>query len=295
MKDPQGLVWLNGALVAAEQATVSLVDPAIQSGVGAFETLAVREGQPLDWIAHVERLETTAEQLGFHPPGRNALRDGATAVASNVAGGLGWLKVMAVRGGPCAIFAAAIDRAEVGRAVSAVLLPWRRSPNDPLAHLKTLNYAAFTLGLEEARRRGADEGLWLNTRGHLAEGCSSSIFVVWKKKLFTPSVRDGILPGVTRSLVLDAARAMGRVTHEGRVRLKRLETADEAFLSSSVRGIRPLVRFQGRPVGAGKPGPITRGLAERVDGLRRVGFGDSVGSGEVHETQAVVPAPSEGE
>lgn len=273
-------MWIDGELVPAERATVSLVDPAIQSGVGAFETLAVRDGQPLDWAAHLARLEDAARQLGFEAPNRKRLAEGAALVAPSVAGGCGWLKVIAVRGGPCAVFGASIDPTEIGRSVSAVLLPWRRSPNDPLAHLKTLNYAAFTLGLEEARRRGADEGLWLNTRGHLAEGCSSSIFVVWRRKLFTPSLRDGILPGVTRSIVLEAARSTGMVVHEGKVRLVRLKTADEAFLSSSVRGIRPLVRFEGRAVGDGEPGPITRALAENVWSLRRVGFPSPAGEGD---------------
>lgn len=289
-------MWLDGELVPADRATVSLVDPAIQSGVGAFETLAVRDGQPLDWEAHLERLEQTAKHLGFAAPERGRLAEGAALVAPSVAGGFGWIKVIALRGGPCAVFGASIDPAEVGRCVSAVLLPWRRSPNDPLAHLKTLNYAAFTLGLEEARRRGADEGLWLNTRGHLAEGCSSSIFVVWRRKLFTPSVRDGILPGVTRSIVLDAARATGMVIHEGKVRLKRLETAGEAFLSSSVRGIRPLVRFEGRAVGDGEPGPITRALAEKVRGLRRVGFFAAQDEGNrASEAAAEAAVPARGE
>jgi branched-subunit amino acid aminotransferase/4-amino-4-deoxychorismate lyase len=102
-------VWIDGELVPAERATVSLVDPAIQSGVGAFETLAVRDGQPLDWAAHLARLEDAARQLGFEAPNRKRLAEGAALVAPSVAGGCGWLKVIAVRGGPCAVFGASID------------------------------------------------------------------------------------------------------------------------------------------------------------------------------------------
>jgi branched-subunit amino acid aminotransferase/4-amino-4-deoxychorismate lyase len=262
---------MDGTLVSADHATVSLADPAIQAGIGAFETLAVRDSRVLDWEAHVDRLERSADRLGvtLHP--RKALAEAGAAVAADVAGGLGWLKIVALRGGPTAIFGGAVDPAVIGESVSAVLLRWRRSPSDPLAQLKTLNYAPFALGLEEARRRGADEGLWLNTRGHLAEGCGSSVFVVWRSRIFTPAVRDGILPGVTRAIALEAARALGIVIHEGKVRLKRLETAHEAFLSSSVRGVRPLVRFEGRPVGRGLPGSITRAIADRVAALRKVG------------------------
>jgi len=287
---PDGLVWIDGALVPADRATVSLADPAVQAGIGAFETLAVRDSQVLDWEAHVDRLERSARCLGMSLHDRTALAKAGAAVAAEVASGLGWLKIVALRDGPTAIFAGAIDPSAIGESASAVLLRWRRSPSDPLAQFKTLSYAPFALGLEEARRRGADEGLWLNTRGHVAEGCSSSVFVVWRKTIFTAAVRDGILPGVTRAIVLEAARALGIVIHEGKLRLKKLETAHEAFLSSSVRGVRPLVRFEGRPVGRGLPGPITRAIADRVAALRKVG----TASGETAE-RAVAPLQGERE
>jgi len=290
LRAPEGLVWMDGARISAARATVSLADLAIQAGLGAFETLAVRDSRVLDWEAHLDRLERSADRLGVILYERKALAEAGAAVAAEVAGGLGWLKIVALRAGPTVIFAGAIDPALIGESASAVLLSWRRSPSDPLAQLKTLNYAPSVLGLEEARRHGADEGLWLNTRGHLAEGCSSSIFVVWRKTIFTPAVRDGILPGVTRAIALEAARTLGIVIHEGKVRLKRLETAHEAFLSSSVRGVRPLVRFEGRPVGRGLPGPITRAIADRVAALRKVG----TASGETAE-QAVAPLQGERE
>jgi len=268
-KIPEGPVWLDGALVPSEKAGLALTDPAVQSGVGVFETLAVREGLPLDWEEHLGRLKTTAERLSVPLPDAKMLASAVTALAAQVKGGFGWLKILAVRGNHCAVFSGVMDESEEGRSVSAVLLPWRRSPSDPLSGLKTLNYAAFTLGLEEANRRGADEGIWLNTRGHLAEACTSNLFVVSRRKIFTPGLRDGVLPGVTRSLALRGAQKLGLIIHEGKVRLRRLETADEAFLTSSLKGVRPLVVFQGRPVGRGEPGPITRAVAKEVSALRR--------------------------
>jgi branched-subunit amino acid aminotransferase/4-amino-4-deoxychorismate lyase len=266
-------VWIDGTWVLPDHATVSLASPAIQSGLGVFETLAVQGHLVLDWERHLDRLERSAGHLGVAVPERETLAEASGVVASEVAGGLGWLKIVALRDGPVAIFGGALAPSEIGRSVSAILLRWRRSPTEPLALYKTINYAPFVVGLEEARRRGADEGLWLNTRGHLAEGCTSSVFVVWRKKIFTPAVRDGILPGVTRAIALEAARELGIVIHEGKVRLKRLETADEAFLTSSVRGVSPLIRFEGRAVGEGSPGPITRAVAARVGTLRKVGTG----------------------
>jgi branched-chain amino acid aminotransferase len=152
-----------------------------------------------------------------------------------------------------------------------VLLPWRRNPHEPIAGLKTHNYANSILGLEEARRRGADEGIWLNVRGHLAEACTSNIFVIRHRTLFTPSAADGILPGITRDKALRAARELNLRVHAGKIRLEKLARADEVFLTSSLRGVRPVAELDGRPVGrAPAPGPVTRAISARVAALRGI-------------------------
>jgi branched-chain amino acid aminotransferase len=269
LKIAEGAVWVDGEILPYEQATVPIADPALQSGMGVFETLAVRDGCILDLDAHLERLRGTAESLDVELPERDGLVTGARTIAGQLGERFGWIKIQAVRGGHCAVFSGAMDPSERGRAVTAVLLPWRRHAASPLGGLKTLNYAAFALGLEEARRRGADEGLWLNHRGHLAEGCASNVFVIQQRKLFTPSLRDGVLPGVTRSMALEAAAKLKLIVHEGKLRLPRLRNADEAFLTSSVRGVRPLVVFERRRVGSGEPGDITKEIATIVGTLRQ--------------------------
>ncbi len=98
----------------------------------------------------------------------------------------------------------------------------------------------------------------------MAEGCTTNVFVVERTKLFTPAPRDGILPGIVRGRVLEVARERGLILHEGKLRLQRLERAREAFLTSSLGEVRPLVRYQGRPVGNGQPGSLTRALAAEV-------------------------------
>jgi branched-subunit amino acid aminotransferase/4-amino-4-deoxychorismate lyase len=252
------------------EARLSIAHPAVQSGRGLFETLALREGCGLELDPHLERLLAGVAVLGIVAPSHRELRDTAVEAAGGDAPALGWLKIVVVDERSF-VFRGPIDPAEVGRNVSAVLLPWRRNEKGPLDGLKTLNYAGNVVGLEHARGRDADEGLWLNSRGHLAEGCASNLFVVRGGSLFTPSERDGILPGVVRGLVLAAARRLGLPVHEGRLRLPRLERAAEAFLTSSVRGVRPLVRFEGRPVGRGEPGPLTRRIAAEVERVREEG------------------------
>jgi branched-subunit amino acid aminotransferase/4-amino-4-deoxychorismate lyase len=211
-------------------------------------------------------------------PPAGTLRACALEAAGDGAPACGWVKIVLTGGGRSFVFRGAMDRDEEGSSASAVLLPWRRNADDPLAGLKTLNYAGNLIGLDLARRRGADEGLWVNTRGHLAEGCTSNLFVVHAGKLFTPGLREGILPGVVRGLAITAARRLGCPVHEGRLRLPRLARASEAFLTSSLRGVRPLVRFQGRPVGSGRPGAWTRRIAAEVARARRAGPESTAGT-----------------
>lgn len=268
LPDDNAPVWLDGLWTGAHHAGVRLTDPGLLAGIGVYETLGVRAGDVLELDPHLARLARAAERFDVPLPRADALRDAAGRLATEWIGDFGWIKIVATRGGTCAVFGGRLDRDAAGRPASAVLLRWRRSRRDPLAGWKTLNYAPFALGLEEARARGADEGLWCNDRGHLAEGCASSLFVVQQRKLYTASVADGILPGITRDLALRAARGSGLVVHEGKLRLKRLERADEAFLTSSVLGLRPLVRFEGRPVGAGEPGPVTGAIAAELERIR---------------------------
>lgn len=268
--EPEGLVWLDGSGVVAAEARVSLAVPAVQGGLGVFETLAVRGGSAVEIAAHLERLALGARRLAVGLPAAEVLAAAVAEIAAGVDGGFGWLKIWAVRGGSCAVFAGPMDPSEEDRPASAVLLPWTRNPRDPLAGIKCTSYAASLAGLDEARRRGADEGVWCNTRGHLAEGCTSNLFVVWKGKVLTPGLREGILPGIVRQAALRAARESGRPVHAGRVRPWRLDRADEAFLTSSLRGVRPLIRWNGRPVGSGEPGPVTLAISRRVRELRGV-------------------------
>ncbi len=266
--EAEGPVWLDGTIAPAEDASVRMTDPAVQAGLGVFETIAVRNGVPVELSEHLRRLENGAAVLSVPLPERVALERGARAIAASVVGGYGWLKVSALRSERCIVFGGRMDPLDEGRSVSAVLLRWRQNPHDAIAGLKTLNYANHILGLEEARRRGADEGIWRNTRGHLAECCTSSLFLVHRRTIYTPAISDGILPGITRGTVLHAARNLGIRVHEGKIRVRRLEQADEAFLSSSLRAIRPLIRVDARPVGDGEPGPVTRAVAAEVERLR---------------------------
>jgi branched-chain amino acid aminotransferase len=266
---PAAVCWLDGVPLRAEKAAVAVGDAGLLAGMGLFETLAVHDGVALQRDAHLDRLKRGAQTLGIVFPTADGLREVVTAAAGqSECSPQGWLKIVVTSGGRWIVFCGAMEPGDRGCPASAVVLPWRRNPADPLVGLKTLNYAANMLGLAEARRRGADEGLWLNVRGRFAEGCTSNLFVIRDRRLHTPSEREGILPGIVRAAALDAARKIGLCVHEGRVRWKRLLGAREAFLTSSLRGIRPLVRLEGKPVGDGTPGAVTRRIAAEVARIR---------------------------
>jgi len=258
--------WIDGRLAPLSEVAIGVGDPAVQAGLGVFETIALRDGRLLELDQHLERMRESAHALRIPLP--DNLAEGVEAVRALEHPAFAWIKIVATRGGRCVVFAGEFDPAEYGRSVTAVIVPWRRNPDSPLSGVKSLNYADSVLVAEYAQAHGADEGLWLNTRGHLAEGSISNLFVVNGRRLFTPAVRDGVLPGVVRGLVLESARSLGFVIHEGKLRVPRLLRAREAFLTSSLRGVRPLVAVDGRPVGSGKPGPQTRFLAEHVAQVR---------------------------
>jgi len=264
---PDAPCWLDGRRTTVGEIGLTIDDPACLAGVGVFETLGLERGIPLDLADHLARLDLAARLWNLTLPPKDALeRQVAEAAASY--GPSGWVKIVVTGGGRSIVFGGPRG-AEPGAPASAVVLPWRRDPRDPLAAHKTLSRARETLGLAYARKHGADEGLWLNSRGHVAEACTANVFVIDGRRLFTPGPWDGILPGIVRGRAIEAARGLGWLVHEGKLRRDRFRRAKEAFLTSSVAGIRPLVSVDGTPVGSGRPGPGTARLAREVAQLRR--------------------------
>ena len=135
----------------------------------------------------------------------------------------------------------------------------RRNPRvalDPQA--KTGNYLNNVLALHEARLAGADDAIMLNEAGEVTEATTANVYVVRAGRLCTPPLEAGILRGTTRTRILALCGRHGLDAEEGALRQADLDGADEVFVSSSVRGILPVLAIDGRPVGGGRPGPVTR-------------------------------------
>jgi 4-amino-4-deoxychorismate lyase len=244
-------------------------------GQGAFETVRVYAGRPFDLERHVERMVASAERLGLPAVERAELfelaaqaidashvadcvlrltwsggREGAgrataIALASNLPTGLDALRARGQR----------LVSLQLGLDVHAVAgAAWL------LGGVKSTSYAVNMAAQREAVRRGADDAIFVASGGIVLEGSVTNIW--WREGdgLRTPSLELGILAGVTRSHVMELAAALGFSLDEGAWPVERLAGSREAFTSSSVREIMPVVELNGRPIGNGRPGDAARSL-----------------------------------
>jgi 4-amino-4-deoxychorismate lyase len=129
-----------------------------------------------------------------------------------------------------------------------------------LGGVKSTSYAVNMAAEAEARRRGADDALFIASDGTVLEGPVTNIWWREGSKLCTPALELGILAGVTRSYILRSSTELGYPVEEGRYPLERLAAAEEAFTSASVREVMPVIELDGRPIGDGRPGAAARAL-----------------------------------
>lgn len=269
-------MWLGDGLVPVSAAQVSVFDRGFRYGEGVFESLRTYGTHAFRVAAHLDRAEAGAAVLGFRLPARDRLRRAlvATAEANHDGRDLG-LRLTVTPGAidprspfpgepsgvPTVVVTASvldIAPALYQRGIAAAVVPWARE----IPHVKALSYLAATLARRQAHEQGADEALLTDARGWILEGSSSNVFAVIRGRVVTPPVDAGILPGVTRAVTIDVAEAQGLAVDETPLAVSDLVAADEAFITSSTREIVPLVRVSGRPIGQGRPGPITSALHE---------------------------------
>jgi branched-chain amino acid aminotransferase len=255
------LVWIDGDLVAAQAARVSVFDHGLTVGDGVFETLKAVEGEPFAARRHLERLRASAEGLGLAVPRSDAeLRDAMAAVLAG--GDVPVARVrITVTGGPAPLGS---DRGAAGPTVivaagpldppalstRACTVPWPRNERGALTGLKTTSYAENVRALAHATARGCTEAIFANTAGELCEGTGTNVFVVHDGVLRTPPLSSGCLAGVTRALVLEVTEAV-----EADVPMADLLSADEVFLTSTGRDVQAVVEVDDHRLGG--PGPVT--------------------------------------
>ncbi len=279
------LVYLNGSLVSRDDARIAVLDYGFLYGFGLFETMRAYGGHVFRLDRHLDRLLNSAERLGITVEGEvlesavtetiraNGLSNARIRLTVSIGEG-GAVPDPTTCGEPTVLVVAGNYRSfseEVYRkGFSAVVSSSRRNSQSPLSGMKTLNFLESMLARQEARTAGADEALLLNEKGLLAEASMSNVFLVSKGSLRTPGLESGVLPGVTREAVIELAGGLGMDVVECDMTTDDLTVADEAFLTNSVMEIMPLTGVEGRPVGDGKPGPVTlklmAGYGEMVRG-----------------------------
>jgi branched-chain amino acid aminotransferase len=281
------IIFMNDRLVPEEQAVVSVFDHGLLYGDGVFEGLRSYSGKVFRIDAHLDRLYDSARAICLTIP----LAKEAVAKAVNdtlAANGLadGYVRLVVTRGAgslgldpnktkhPQVIVIAdtislypqefyeqglRIVTAATQRTHSAALSP----------RIKSLNYLNNIMAKLEGLQAGCVEALMLNHKGEVAECTGDNVFIVRGGRLLTPPPDAGILEGITRNAVLDLARAAGIDCREATLVRHDLYTADECFLTGTADEVIPVVEIDGRRIGSGVPGPVTKRLTDEFHALVR--------------------------
>jgi branched-chain amino acid aminotransferase len=281
------LVYLDGEWLDRESAKVSVFDHGLLYGDGVFEGMRVYGGKTFRLAEHVDRLYDSAqainlkvhlskaEMIAVTEEGvrRSGLQDGYLRhIITRGVGDLGLDPRKCPRAGIIIIFdVIAIwpaERYEQGLSLITAGTPInQREALSP--RVKSLNYLNHIMAKVEATNAGADDAIMLDSGGFIAEATGMNLFVWKKNALYTPAVYAGLLRGVTRDAIIELAAEAGYKVVETMLNRYDLYTADEAFLTGTAAEVAPIRMVDGRIIGEGKAGPVTRDLRARFQRLVR--------------------------
>ncbi|MBI4169666.1 MAG: aminotransferase class IV [Acidobacteria bacterium] len=274
---------VNGTITPPERAAVPALDRGFLFGDSVYETIRTYGGRPFRLRDHLERLRRSAERLGIpHAAAPVEIEREILRTVADAGGGDAVVRVVLSRGpGPigyatdgCGPPTAVVYVRPCpplpdgwrGEGVDVAIVGVRRNSAAALdPAIKSSNLLNNFLAWSEGRRLGAFEPILLNAEERLTEGASSNVFLVRSGRLLTPRLEDGLLEGITRAVVLDLARRHGIPAEEASLGPDDLRGADEAFLTSTLKGIVPVRRCDGWPIRDGRPGPVTRRLLDLFD------------------------------
>jgi len=275
-------VYLNGKFVPRVEAKVSVFDRGYLYGDGVFEGIRAYNGRIFRLDQHIERLYRGAKAISLKVPltpeefkdimietvRRNNLRDCyVRAIVSRGEGDLGLDPRNCQDPATVVVIASSIalyPEEAYEQGLEVITCTTQRNLLAALnPQIKSLNYLNNILAKIEVVRAGAHEGLMLNHLGYIAEGTGDNVFVWRGGELITPPTHAGILEGITRQVVLELAQEMGLPVQENMLTLFEVYSADECFLTGTAAEVVPVSRVDGRVIGDGKPGPITKRLMAR--------------------------------
>ena len=281
----RGAVYVNGRITKADEAVVPVYDHGFVYGEGIYETLRTYNRVPFLYERHMRRLRLSAGHLQLDVPFDDATLmkkiDETVAAAGEMQEA--YMRVLVTRGigeltydvratpaptlviivKPADLPSARIDNEGIKISLVSIL---RNHPGSVNPLIKSNNLLNNALAMQEAHRRGGEEGLMCNYRGEISECSQSNFFMVRGGVALTPKSAAGLLEGVTRAFLFEVGKDVGVEVRDEVLYPKDLETADEAFITSTTRELSPVVRIDDRVIGSGKPGPVTRKL---LDGYRK--------------------------
>lgn len=269
-------IYLDGKFVDEADAKISVFDHGLLYGDGVFEGIRLYGGNVFRLEEHLERLEYSAKAILLKIPlnrkelaeatcetcRQNGLKDAyIRLVVTRGVGDLGLAPWLCPKPS-LFIIASKISLyppEHYEKGLSIVTVPTRRiNPAALPSTVKSLNYLNNILGKIEARQFGALEAIMLNDQGYIAECTADNIFIVHKGEIITPAVSQGALRGVTRGAIFDVAKELGVPLREADLTRYDVWCADECFLTGTGAEVVPVVKLDGREIGAGHPGPITQ-------------------------------------
>ena len=280
-------IYLDGKLVDEHAAKVSVFDHGLLYGDGVFEGIRAYNGRVFKLKEHIDRLFYSAKAILLQIPmshaqimratvetcRKNKLREGyIRLIVTRGVGTLG-LNPRSCKKPSVIIIAGKIQVYPpelYARGMDIVTVPTVRNLHSALnPAIKSLNYLNNILAKIEANNAGVEEAVMLNGEGFVAECTADNLFIVKNGELFTPPLSAGALYGITRQTVIELAQEAGLKVSEPNLTRYDLFNADECFLTGTGAEIMPVIKIDGRVIGSGKPGVLTRKLVEDYHALTK--------------------------
>jgi len=281
-------IYIDGKFFDEKNAKISVFDHGLLYGDGIFEGIRAYNGRVFKLKEHIDRLFYSAKAILLTIPlshdgisqavidtcRRNKIRDGyIRLVVTRGVGGL-CLNPNKCKRSSVIVIADKIQLYPVEyyeRGLDIVTVPTTRNLHSALnPAIKSLNYLNNIMAKIEANNSGCEEAIMLNAEGYVSECTGDNIFIIKGNQLFTPPLSAGALYGITRAVVMELARESGLAVSEPNLTRYDVFNADECFLTGTGAELIPVVKIDGRVVGPGKPGPITKSLVAKYKALTQI-------------------------
>lgn len=280
-------IWINGKFVDPDKAKVSVFDRGFMYGDGVFETMRGYAGRVFKLDRHLERLFRSLDALKIkHKYSKKYLQDAIYKTLKTNRLSSAYIKLAVTRGEgrPACQRSYNVQAGRFGISYKDIFSPnvvitakdfegypgWMfdiglsanitgvQNEKSVTSRIKTLNYLPYILARDDARDMGYDEAILTNTKGCITEGATSNVFIVKNTVLITPSEASGILPGITRGVIIEIAKGLKINVKEKLLKRRELLGADELFLTNSLAEILPVTKVDSKRIGSGLVGDITK-------------------------------------